>query len=299
MQKIVPHIWFDDTAEDAARLYTGLLPGSNVGKTSRYGQAGCDQHGQPEGKVMAVEILLDGYMLVTINGGPHFRPTPAVSYFLQLQRAEDVVRVWQALVEDGQVLMPLDAYDWSPQYGWLNDRYGVSWQISQGPKADVGQPVAPSLMFTGAQAGNAEAAIEQYTAVFPDSGVEGILRHDGSGSDAEGTVMHAQFHLAGETFMAMDSALAHDFGFTEANSFLIMCDSQEEIDHYWHALSAAPEAEACGWLKDRFGVSWQVVPSVFPQMMTDPDRDRVERVTEAFMQMKKMDLAALERAWKG
>lgn len=296
MQKIIPHLWFDGAAEEAARLYTSLIPGSRIGTITRYGKAGFEQHGRPEGTVMTVEFDLGGYRLVGLNGGPHFRFTPAISYFVMLEAEDEVDRLWSGLADGGTVLMPLDAYDWSPRYSWLNDRFGVSWQIALGSRADVGQTVAPSLLFVGPQAGRAEEAIAHYTSIFPDSRIQGILRHDGAGPETAGTVMHAQLHLGGETFMAMDSALAHDFGFTPANSQLVMCDSQEEIDHYWTALSAVPEAEQCGWLQDRFGVSWQVVPARLIDLMTDPDSARVARVTEAFMQMKKLDIASLERA---
>jgi predicted 3-demethylubiquinone-9 3-methyltransferase (glyoxalase superfamily) len=152
-------------------------------------------------------------------------------------------------------------------------------------------------MFTGEQAGRAEEAMAHYTAVFPEAAIQGVHRYDGSGADAEGTVMHAQFTLCGETFMAMDSALEHGFGFSTANSHLVLCRDQAEIDHYWRALSAVPEAEQCGWLADRYGVSWQVAPARMIEMMTDPDPARVARVTDAFMAMKKLDLATLERAY--
>lgn len=296
MQKIIPHIWYAIGAEEAARLYAGLVPNSGVGRTTRYGKAGFEYHGQPEGAVMTVEFSLGGVDMVGLNAGPMFRPTPAVSYFVTLETEAAVDRFWAELGDGGEVLMALDAYPWAPKYGWLNDRWGVSWQVAQGKVSDVGRAVAPSLMFTGDRAGQAEAAMEFYVSLFPNSSVDGVLRYDGSGDDAKGTVQHAQFRLGGETFMAMDSAGPHAFGFTEANSHLILCEDQAEIDRYWEAMSAEPEAEQCGWLRDRFGVSWQVVPARMMAMMTDPDPKRVARVTEAFMAMKKLDVAALEAA---
>lgn len=296
MQKIIPHIWYASEAEDAARLYAGLVPGSQVGRTTRYGKAGFEYHGQPEGSVMTVEFNLGGFAMVGLNAGPMFRPTPAVSYFVTLESEAEVDRFWAATREGGDVLMPLGAYPWAPKYGWLSDRWGVSWQVALGKIPDVGQVVAPSLMFTGDRAGQAEAAMAFYVSLFPNSSVDGVLRYDGAGDDAEGTVQHAQFRLGGETFMAMDSAGPHAFTFTEANSHLILCEDQAEIDRYWEAMSAEPEAEQCGWLRDRFGVSWQVVPAKMMTMMTDPDPKRVARVTEAFMAMKKLDVAALEAA---
>lgn len=299
MQKIVPQLWFDDDAEEAVGLYTALVPGSRICHVARYGKAGFEQHGRPEGSVMTVDFELGGYRMTGLNGGPHFRFTPAVSYFVALDEEQAVDRLWAGLVEGGKVLMPFDAYPWSAKYGWLADRYGVSWQVALGKRADVGQAVCPALLFVGDQLGRAEEAIAHYISVFPDSRVVGILHYDGSGADAAGTVQHAQFQLAGETFMAMDSALDHDFGFTEANNHLVLCETQDEVDHYWAALSAVPEAEQCGWLKDRFGVSWTIVPRRLLDMMAEGDPARVERVTGAFMQMKKLDIAALERAYAG
>lgn len=293
--RILPHLWFNGAAEEAAALYTVLVPGSGLGKVTRYGKAGVEHHGQPEGRAMVVEFHLGGQKMLALNGGPMFRPTPAVSFFLMLNDRAALDRAWAALGADGQVRMPLDAYPWSPRYGWIDDRWGMSWQLSLGDPAQTGGQVAtPMLLFTGAQAGQAEAAMAHYTAIFPDAGIEGVLHHDGAGADAAGTVMHAQFRLAGQTFMAGDSALVHDFTFTEANSFVVLSDDQAGIDCYWSALSAVPEAERCGWLKDRFGLSWQIVPRRLPELLATNN----PRVVEAFMQMGRIDIAALERAAK-
>ena len=299
MQKITPNLWFDSDAEAAARLYASLIPGSRIGPITRYGKAGFEIHGRPEGSVMTVDFELGGVRFIALNGGPHFRFTPAISLFVVLETEAEVDRFWSRLSEGGSVLMPLDAYDWSPKYGWLSDRWGLSWQVALGKRADVGQTVTPSLMFVGPQHGNAEAAIAFYTSLFDNSRVEGILRYDGSGKDPAGTVTHAQFYLDGEALMAMDSALEHGFGFNEAVSLMITCRDQAEIDRFWAALSAVPAAEQCGWLKDRFGVSWQVVPERMAAMMADPDPAKVARVTEAFLAMKKFDVAELERAFAG
>jgi predicted 3-demethylubiquinone-9 3-methyltransferase (glyoxalase superfamily) len=299
MQKIIPQLWFDHEAEEAARFYASLFPDAQIGRIVRYGAEGRDIHGQPEGRVMTVEFELAGYRLVALNGGPHFRFSPAISLFVILESEAEVDKLWHSLVEGGDVMMPLDSYDWSARYGWLSDRYGLSWQIMLGKREDVGQSITPSLLFVDGQHGRAKEATEFYTSVFDNSRIAGILHYDGSGVDPAGTVKHAQFYLEGEAFMAMDSALVHDFGFTEAISFMVCCETQAEIDRYWGALSAVPEAERCGWLKDRFGVSWQIVPSALADMMADPDRAKVDRVVQAFMQMKKLDIAALERAREG
>ena len=223
--KILPYLWFDGDAEEAAALYTELVPASGVGRLKRYGKTCFEIHGQPEGKGMVVEFHLGGQAMLALNGGTRFRPTPAVSYFLTFEEAASLDRAWDALGKSGRLRMPLDTYPWSKRYGWVDDRWGMSWQLALGPPSQTGgQVVTPMLLFTRDKAGQAEAAMAHYSSIFPGSGVEGVLRHDGSGGEVAGTVMHAQFRLAGQSFMPTDSALEHDFTFTEANSFVVLCD---------------------------------------------------------------------------
>jgi predicted 3-demethylubiquinone-9 3-methyltransferase (glyoxalase superfamily) len=295
MQKIIPHLWYDSDAETAARRYAALIPGSEVGRIVRYPEAGREIHGREPGSVMTVELRLGDTHLIALNGGPLFRFTPALSLFVVLEDAAAVDRLWQGLMDGGTEMMALDRYDWSERYGWVADRWGLSWQVMLGRRADTGRTVTPMLMFGGANAGRAEEAIALYTSVFANASVDGIRRH-GDGPSA-GTVMHAQFRIDGQALMAMDNAA--EIPFSEALSLLVNCEDQAEIDRLWSALSAVPAAEACGWLKDRFGVSWQIGPRALGEMMASDDRAAVERLTAAFMRMKKLDLAALERAFAG
>lgn len=296
MQKIVPHLWFDNQAEEAANFYASLFDDSSIGRIGRYGKAGQEIHGRPEGSVMTVDFELAGFEFMALNGGPHFTFTPAISFFVILDDADQVNELWEALIDGGQALMPIDAYPWSERYGWLNDRYGLSWQIMVGERHRE-HTIVPSLFFVGDQSGNCEEAIEHYISTFPDSEVGALMRYDGSGVDPQGNIQHGQFYLAGQDFRAMESAMEeHAFGFNEAISFLVRCDTQEEIDQYWNALSAVPEAEQCGWLKDRFGVSWQITPTVLPELLDQNDRPKFERVMSTMLQMKKIDISELERA---
>lgn len=298
MQKITPCLWFDSAAEAAATLYTGLFPGGRILHVQRYGPEGTEVHGQPEGKVMVADFEIMGLRLTALNGGPHFTLNPSISLFVSVTEWAEAERLWAALSEGGKVLMPFQQWDWAPLYGWANDRFGVSWQVMLD---DTGAPpgIAPCLMFTGTQAGRAEEAMNRYAALFEDSGIEALHRYDGSGEDPEGTVMHARFRLAGQDFVAMDSAIEHDFGFNEAVSLMVRCTDQAEIDRLWSALSALPEAERCGWLKDRFGVSWQIVPAVMFDLLADPDREKSGRAMQAMLKMGKLDIAALKAAHAG
>jgi predicted 3-demethylubiquinone-9 3-methyltransferase (glyoxalase superfamily) len=196
--------------------------------------------------------------------------------------------------------MEFGAYPFSEADGWTTDRYGLSWQVIYQGDLPIRQTVTPTLMFAGTQCGKAEEAIHFYASVFRGSAVGDVLRYGrGEAPDAEGTVKHASFTLEGTDFAAMDSAQPHDFTFNEAVSLVVRCADQREIDRSWDALSADPKAEQCGWLKDRFGVSWQIVPAAMDAMMASGDRAAIARVTAAFLPMKKFDLAALQKAYEG
>jgi len=228
-----------------------------------------------------------------------FKFTPAISFFVVCESEAEVDALWKALANRGEVLMDLAKYDWSEKYGWLNDRYGLSWQIALGKFADVGQKITPSLMFVGAQNGRAEEALKYYASIFEGSGIDGILRYGPGEADPEGNVKHAQFHLGAQKFMAMDSVLDHPFTF-EAISFQVLCETQDEVDYYWERLSQGGDlaAQQCGWLKDKFGVSWQVVPAVLTEMLRNSNPHKAERVTKALLRMKKFDIATLKKAYE-
>lgn len=243
---------------------------------------------------MTASFQLNGQGFTALNGGPHFKFNPSISFFVIFETEAEVDKLWQQLREGGMALMELQKYDWSDKYGWVQDKFGLSWQVSLGKKEDVGQFITPSLLFVGKQHGKAEEAVRFYTSVFEDSGIAGILRYNAGEQEPEGTVKHAQFTLNGQVFMAMDSSLEHPFAFNEAISFVVNCESQAEVDYYWEKLSAVPEAEQCGWLKDKFGVSWQIVPTILSQLLNDPDRERSKRAMQAMLQMKKIDIQALK-----
>jgi predicted 3-demethylubiquinone-9 3-methyltransferase (glyoxalase superfamily) len=278
---------------EAAEFYSATFPNSRVTDVSTL-------HDTPSGDADVVSFELVGQTFMAISAGPLFKFTPAVSFLVRCRRTEDVDELWEKLAEGGTALMPLDSYPFSERYGWTEDRFGLSWQLMYAGDEGVQQRITPTLMFVGDVCGRAEEAVNFYTSVFPDSKVGHVLRYaKGEEPDKEGTIKHVGFALAGQEFTAMDSAHDHRFGFNEAVSFMVGCDTQDEIDYYWDSLSAVPDAEQCGWLKDRFGVSWQIVPSILGALLGGGTKEQTARVTQAFLRMKKFDIAELKRAYKG
>ena len=157
------------------------------------------------------------------------------------------------------------------------------------------QKITPFLWFDK----NAEEAINFYTAVFKDGKIVSITRYPEGPLEEpmkgmEGKVLTGVFELNGQRFMALDGGPM--FKFTEAMSFYVECEDQEEVNYYWEKLSAVPESEQCGWLKDKFGLSWQIIPKTLPELLNDPDKAKADRVMQAMLQMKKIDVEALRRA---
>jgi predicted 3-demethylubiquinone-9 3-methyltransferase (glyoxalase superfamily) len=290
MQKLTPHLWFDKQAKEAAELYTSVIPGSRITRVTTL-------HDTPSGDCDLVSFELSGQPFMAISAGPLFKLNPSVSFQIRCNTQEEVDAIWEKLSEGGKGLMPLGAYPFSERYGWTEDRYGLSWQVIYVGGGEITQRITPVLMFVGKVCGKAEEAINFYASVFNAPPPMVFARYGkGAEPDKEGTVQYAQFTLLGQEFGAMDSALEHNFAFNEAISFIVPCDDQEEIDACWEKLSADSKAEQCGWLKDKYGLSWQISPTILVELMSSPDQKQVARVTQAFLKMKKFNIAELQRA---
>ncbi|MFD0824639.1 VOC family protein [Neobacillus sp. M.A.Huq-85] len=300
IQKIVPHLWYDKEAKKAAEFYASIFPDSKITNVTTI-------HGTPSGDSDIVSFELWGQKFMSISAGPYFKINPSVSFMVNFDpsREEDASEklneVWNKLSEGGTALMPLGQYPFSERYGWIQDKYGLSWQlILTNPEGEERPTIMPSLLFVGDKCGKAEEAIDFYLSVFKNTKQGMIARYPkGMAPDVEGTVMFADFRLENLWVTAMDSAHDHQFSMNEAISFMVYCETQEEIDYYWEKLSAVPEAEQCGWLKDQFGLSWQIVPREMDEMMSKGTPEQVGRVTKAFLKMKKFDLVELKKAYKG
>ncbi|MBX4196919.1 VOC family protein [Candidatus Pacearchaeota archaeon] len=292
MNKISTHLWYDKEAKEAAKLYTSIIPNSKIHSIKTI-------HGTPTGDCDIVSFELSGQPFQAISAGPLFKFNPSISFHIKCKTKEEVDAIWAKISKGGKVLMELGKYPFSERYGWAQDKYGLSWQVIYvGEKMSKG--ITPVLMFVGNVCGKAEEAVKFYTSLFPDSKIDFIDRYEGDkGPDKKGTVRYAHFNLSGMEFGIMDSAMKHNFSFNEAISYMVHCKDQKEIDHCWAKLSADPKAEQCGWLKDKYGVSWQIIPSVLNDMLSKGTKEQEERVTQAFLKMKKFDIAQLKKAYEG
>lgn len=303
MQKIFPFIWFDNNAEEAINFYVDTFNAVVDGEKSevisihKYPDNVDDEHMKGmEDKILHATFSLAGYRFKALDGGPIFNKTPAISFFVNCSTEEEVQHFWDVLSQGGKELMPLQKYDFSEKYGWLEDKYGVSWQITL---SDLKEKIIPSFLFVQDMAGRASEAIEFYASIFPDSKQGMTAPYPPEMGEKEGSIMYGELTLCGQQFTAMDSGQEHLFGFTEAISLYVECEDQKEVDHYWQALSAVKEAEQCGWLKDKFGVSWQIIPKQLEKLMSRPNKEKSGRVMEAMLQMKKIEVEKLEQAYQG
>ena len=302
MQKIIPHLWYDTEAKEAALLYVSLfegskLLGSDIIEDTPSGDAEIvhfELAGQP------FEAISAGQPFEAISAGPYFKFNPSISMMVYCSSREEVNAIWKGLLEGGNELMPLGEYPFNKWYGWLQDRYGLSWQLMLSDNGAHPQKITPNLLFSNESCGKAEEAVKYYASVFENSEIGLISRYgEGEAESSKARINYAAFTLRGVAFSAMDNGYDVDFTFNEAFSLIVSCKDQKEIDYYWDKLSAVPEAEQCGWAKDQFGLSWQIVPENMDLFLAGGSKEETRRVTEAFLKMKKIDLAALEKAHLG
>lgn len=295
MQRVVPNLWFDHNAKEAADFYISVFKDSKINALSYYPKTQeeglADFQKDLAGKVLTVDFELSSYHFTAINADTTFRPNPSISFFYTCNSKEESDQLWKKLSEGGKILMKLGQYPFSKYYGWVQDKYGFSWQlILNNPVGDKRPKIVPSLMFTKERDGQAEEAMKFYTSVFKDSEISSNLNkypHE-MGADREGKISYADFRLFDGWFAVMDGGKEHDFSFNPAISLMVSCKDQKEIDYYWEKLSANPEFEQCGWLQDKYGVSWQITPSNIEELL------KVPGAFKRMMQMKKLDIAKLQ-----
>ena len=276
LQSIGTCLWFDGKAKEAALYYKEVFGDVEIISENP----------------MAVVYQIFGRRFMNLNGGPGFNINPSISFFLSMENEAETQSLWEKLTVDGKILMPLNKYPWSDKYGWCADKFGVNWQLMLGHKSK--SKLMPNMLFTGQQNGKANEAIHFYTNLFKGATVINIDTYKKGEPDTEGNIKYAQFELNELSFGAMDSSAPHQFSFNEAVSFIITVDTQEEIDYYWNYLIQNGAPGKCGWLKDKFGISWQVVPTCLGKFMTNPAT--APKAAYAFLQMSKFIIADLEKA---
>ncbi|MCG8570634.1 MAG: VOC family protein [Spirochaetes bacterium] len=285
LQKVIPFIWFETEAIEAAKWYTSIFPDSEmISIVTLPGTPGQDTN--------IVNLNLWGRHFQFISAGKLYDRNPSFSYMAACRTVEEVNQIWKCLSDQAEILMPLAEYPFSKRYGWLKDKFGVSWQIMQDGGMNI-QHITPSLMFVGDVCGKAEEAMNFYCSLFQQAGIlEGHISHYGKNKEPNkpDTLEYARFHLEGQEFVVMDSALDHNFQFNEMQTFIVYGKKQSEVDFFWNKLSAIPEAEQCGWVKDRYGVSWQIIPEIMEKMMVFITDKQKQKLVEAFLPMKKLNV---------
>jgi|WetSurMetagenome_2_1015567.scaffolds.fasta_scaffold08061_5 predicted 3-demethylubiquinone-9 3-methyltransferase (glyoxalase superfamily) len=295
MQKITPFLWFDDNAEEAANFYTSLFSDSKILTITRYDETGAKASGQKTGSAMTVAFKLEGQNFTALNGGPYFKLNQSISFFVYCESDIKIEKLYENLCEGGTVFFELDKYDWSPRYAWVQDKFGLSWQLDV-DKINNQQKILPAFLFVNDTVLKIKEAVNYYSTVFPDSKIIMEWPYDKSAGLPEGTLLFAQFKLADHLFNAMSGTGEHKFDFNEAFSFVVNCADQTEVDYYWNKLTSDGGMESqCAWLKDKFGVSWQIVPTRLIELLSDPDPVKAQKVMMAMLKMKKIIIADLEK----
>jgi len=296
-QKITPNLWFEGNAQEAVEFYVSAFPDSKIKAKSYYPntveEGLADFQLGLAGEVLTIDFELEGQGFTAINAGPEFKFNPSISFMANFdpsknnQAKEHLDELWSRLINGGEALMPLDAYPFSKRYGWVKDRYGLSWQLIL--TDPIGEPrpfIIPSLLFSDKNTNLAEEAINYYVSVFEDAKVGELAYYpEDTGPAKKGSLMFGDFLLANQWFTAMDSGVDQDFTFNEAVSFSVSCNDQAEIDSFWEKLSNQPQFEQCGWCKDKYGVSWQIVPENMGELMERPN------AFKKLMPMKKIIIA--------
>lgn len=288
MQKITPFLWLNNNVAEATDFYTSAFKNAII----------VEKRNVVGGTIQSATLSIDGCEVILFNGGPLFTINPSISFFVNRNSPEDIDRLWSKFSDGGKVLMPLSKYPFSEKYGWLQDKFGISWQFNF---AVGDQSVAPFFLFVNDQQhGKAEEAIDLYTSMFQNSSIVSKTYYAAGQGGIEGTVKHAIFKLDGLEFKATDSNLSHSFTFNPAFSLSVNCLTQEEVDHFWNKFLELGGAKSrCGWLQDKFGVSWQIVPEALGRLMGDPDPAKSKRVLDAMLKMDKIDINTLQRAYDG
>lgn len=287
MQPIIPHLWYDTEAKEAVAFYVDLF-GGKIDWTYTITDT-------PSGDSDLIQFQLGDMTLAAISAGPYFKLNESMSLMVNVASKDEVTRLYQALSEGGRILMPLGEYPFSPYYVWLEDRFGLSWQLSYAPDLNKPYQFDICLLFSQEQVGLAQPMLDYYKDKLPQASV-GQLSYYGEGEAAveAAKLNYAELLVAGQKLIVMDHGYGGEASFNEAFSFMVYVDSQDELNFYYDLLSAVPEAEMCGWVKDQFGLSWQIVPRILMEAYDTASPEQIKAVNAAVMTMKRLDIATIQ-----
>lgn len=290
MQNLISHLWFDNNALEAVTLYTEIFDDSYITNKSIIPDT-------PSGDALIIDFKLANLDFSAINGGPYFSFNSSISLMVACETSEEVDYLYSKLSLEAFELMPLGEYPFSKHYVWLKDKYGLNWQIMLVENIQNQEKIRPVLLFADKACGFAKEATNYYTSVFSPSSKKFENSYlEGEAEDNRAKIKYSELSLLNTPFVFMDHGMGGEETFTEAFSFVILCDNQNEIDYYWDKLSHVPQSEQCGWVKDKYGVSWQIVPSMMIDTMKNGTVENIKKITKAFLKMKKFDIDTLEKA---
>lgn len=282
---IFPCLWFNGDGKEAADFYCETFGGKITADTP-----------------VVLNIELFGQKLMFLNAGPQFEKNASISFTILCETENELHNYWKQLSQNGTVIKDLGEYSGSKLYGSILDQFGVTWQLYLS-EIQNDQKIIPTLTFAHQNNGKAKAAIEFYTSIFPHSKIGRILKYgDKVGNDhseISGNVQHADFKIDDYSLFVLDRSDDQPFDFNEGISIVVMTDDQIQTDHLWDSLLInGGRASMCGWLKDQFGISWQIVPKRLLELMNDFDQPaKAQKVVEAMMSMQKIEIETLETAY--
>lgn len=272
---IYPCLLFENQAKEAADFYMDTFHNGKI-------------------VLEVAEFILfeiEGLRFKAINTShPEHYSNPAVSFIVSFTNEEEIEKVWKKLKVGGIIILPLDAYEWSPKYAWLQDQFGISWHLIQSDSpASIHQKISPMFLFGEDNLGRAETASNFYLEVFKNSNRDPIERYEED--EFKDLVKQAPIYLNDYLIRVMDSSMEQPFDFSPGISLVVECETQKEIDYYWNAFAFGGQIGEAGWVKDKFGLWWQIVPKKLNEWIANPSIN--QKIVSELKQMTKIDLEKL------
>lgn len=291
MPQLQYSLWYDKEAVQAVETYTNLFPASEI-------LARTVLPDTPSGDVDYLIFNLGNLQFSAMSAGDYFKLNESISIMVTLSSKEELDRIYATLSQDGKILMPLQAYDFNPYFVWLQDAYGLNWQLFLDEKQSQDHTFKLCFLFGMEQNGLAEPAMDFF---IEKLGAKEVLRQpypEFPGKPESAKLVYGQVNYLNQDFVFMDHGAGGDSLFSPAFSLSLLCQDQAEIDHYWDLLSKVAEAEACGWCQDDFGLSWQVVPAALERATLRASREDLKAMQAIYYPMKKFEIAPLSEFFK-